>query len=822
MARALHSGIPARPPVARGPPLSAIETVETAFEAWTRWVIRLRWAVIAAVAATSALLVAQVPGIRMDNSTQSFLKPEDPALILYDDFLERFGGDELIVIGVAPPRVFDLDFLAWLRDLHRDLEDEVPHVDEVLSLVNARSTRGEGDALIVEDFLEDWPETPEDLALLEARAAANPLYEDFLISRDGAFTVVSVRPDVWSGGAGADLDDILAFPDDAPDAAATERHFLTDVESRALVEAVERVVERHASPRYPTHLAGTPILSESLNAKTQRDITLFNGLSAALVCALLFLLFRRASGVLLPLLVVFLSLGSIYGTMGVLDVPLSVITQILGPFLITVGVCDSVHILAIFYQRLAEGDERREAIVHAMGHSGLAVLMTSLTTAAGMASFNTAALAPIAYLGLLAPIGIGFALLYTVTLLPALLAVVPLRSGAQGRADFPRVDAVLARFGQLAHGRPWSVVAVFAGVLLVAGFGAAQVRLAHDSLLWFPEDDPFRVASELLDEELRGTTTLEVLVETGRENGLHDPGQLRRLEAMGLEAESFERGPVFVGKAVSLADVVKETHRALNANRQEFYVVPDDRQLVAQELLLFENSGSDDLEDFTDTLFSTARMTLKIPWYDAVEYGPFVRDLRERFAEMAGEGTRIEITGLTALLSRTFEAVVLSLGRSYVFAIAVITPLMMLLVGSVRRGLLSMIPNLTPIVLVIGIMGWLGISLDIATLTIGSIVLGVAVDDTIHFVHKFRRYSEESGGDVGFAIQETLRTSGRAMLFTTLILAAGFFVFAGAYMRNMKVFGVLTGIACIAAFLADVLLAPALLTLWDRRVNGRR
>jgi len=170
------------------------------------------------------------------------------------------------------------------------------------------------------------------------------------------------------------------------------------------------------------------------------------------------------------------------------------------------------------------------------------------------------------------------------------------------------------------------------------------------------------------------------------------------------------------------------------------------------------------------------------------------------------------VTGLMMLLGKIFDSMIRSMMRSYAFALIVITPLMMLLLGSLRRGLVSMIPNLMPVLAVLGIMGWLGVPLDSTTMMVGAMVIGIAVDDTIHFMHKFHRYYEETG-DLEAAVAETMRTTGSAMLFTSLVLVVGFSVFGLSELTNVRIFGLLSAFAAAVAFLADLLVAPALLAV---------
>ncbi|HAK59332.1 MAG TPA: Fis family transcriptional regulator, partial [Nitrospiraceae bacterium] len=309
--------------------------------------------------------------------------------------------------------------------------------------------------------------------------------------------------------------------------------------------------------------------------------------------------------------------------------------------------------------------------------------------------------------------------------------------------------------------------------------------------------------------------------DTHRENGLHDPAILNQLERSVKFASDLHIENMSVGKAWTITAILKEIHQALNENRREFYAIPQDRKLVAQEFLLFENSGSDDLEDVVDTSFSKARFTLKSPFHDAMVYKVLLDTVKDHFKKNY-PGVTITVTGVMALFTAIIHNVVTSMVKSYSYALSIITVLMMVLIGRVRIGMLSMVPNLVPIMVILGIMGWLGISFDLSTILIGSITIGIVVDDTIHFMHNFRRYVEETG-DVAVAVRRTMLTTGRAMLITTVVLASGFFNTMLAEMKNTAVFGLLTGSAVVLALVADYFLAPALMTLvYRRKKDGRR
>ncbi|MCP4005809.1 MAG: MMPL family transporter [bacterium] len=790
------------------------DRIEGFFESWGYFIIRFRWLAIAVVVGLTAFLASYLPSLTVDNSTESFLRPDDPSVVLYNDFRDQFARDDRILVAIVTPDVFKLEFLEKLRALHRDIENEIPYLQEVTSLLNARSTRGEHDALIVGDLVEVWPENRAEVLALRERVRANPLYRDVLISADETLTVISIKPFTYS--TLGEEDALAGFDEPEFSETPAEPQYLSSAENRAIYDSLMEVAERHRSAEFPIHLGGALPMTENINEHMGQDVLLYVSLGLLAIFLLLMVLFRRVMGVVSPLIVVGLSLSSSLGFMVMLGIPGSSAVQMLPMFLLAVGVCDSVHILTIVYQELHSGSSKEDAIAFAMGHSGLAVLMTSVTTAAGMVSFVTAELAPVAHLGVIAPIGVMLALAYTLVLLPALLAIAPSRRTRKttGRGTGEVLNLFLTRTGGVATRNPWRVLGFAAALMVLCFVGVAKLRFSHNSIEWFPPGDPLREAMLIIDGALDGTITLEVIIDSGKENGLHEPRTLKRIEYAMRYAQALERGEISVGKVTSIVDVVKETHQALNENRSEFYVVPEARDVIAQELLLFENSGTDDLVELVDTEFRTARVTVRVPWADAMLYPVFMNELEVEFKNILG-GLSFEMTGLMALMSTIFRGLMISMARSYAFALAIIVPIMMLLLGSVRMGMLSMIPNLMPVVATIGLMGWLDMPLDASTIMIGAIIIGLAVDDTIHFMHKFQRYYAESG-DASLAVQKTLSTTGAALLFTTLVLSAGFLIMSLSYLVNMTNFGILLAFATVVAFLADIIVAPSLMVLAAR------
>lgn len=808
---------------------SARDRIDHGFAAWAKITIRFKWIFAVLLIALSGFMAAQLRHLTMDTSTEGFFHPDDPNIITYEAFRDQFGRDEMIVLLIESDHIFSQDFLKKLSQLHKEIENNVPNLEDVNSLYNARKTTGREGELIVEDLLEEMPQTEAEMQALKEYVLSAPLYKNLLIDPTGRYTAVMVQTSAYSaqgqdnfGAGGFDMGTEFGAPD-------AERKPITDAENSAIIAQIKEIKTKYEAEDFKIAFTGSPVVTAFLKQAMQSDMRKFTLLSIGGIIVFLGLSFKRFSGVLLPLATVVLSFVYTLGLMSMTGTAVKLPTQIMPSFLLAVGIGASVHLMAMFYKDYhKEKGNKEAAIVDAMEHSGLPIFMTSLTTAAGLLSFAGAKVAPISDLGAFAAFGVMVALFLTLTLIPTFLAILPVRNiGRHDKGlDKTLTDKFLIKLGDFAYDHYKAVTLTGFALIAIALLGITQLRLAHNVMVWFPEDSAIRQHSEKMDKVMKGTVSVEMIIDTGKENGLYDPeimAAMSQLEeyALTLEPKDYDSQEAFVGKTLSLATMLKEIHQALNENRPEFYAIPDDRELIAQEFLLFENSGSDDLEDQVDSQFSLARFTAKAPWIDSNAYVPLLEDLQAKSEELFGDKATVRITGMITLFARTMDIMIHTMVRSYGLAALVITVLMILLLGKFKLGLISMIPNLSPIILTLGIMGYFGLPLDMFTLLIGSIALGLAVDDTIHFFHNYRKYFDETG-DSKLAIEKTLATAGRAMLVTSIVLTLGFWLYMLATMNNLFNFGMLTGFALLFAFFGDVLMAASLLTWLDLKKQRKQ
>ena len=805
-------------------------------------IIRRKWLVLAGVMLLLVGAASRLPNLQFDTSLEAFFHDEDPVLIEYNNFKDDFGSDKAVLLTIKTPGVFEKDTIRKLVSLHEKLEKELPYLDEVISLANITYVEGKADELLIEDLLKDWEQ--KELSELKRKALSNPLYKDLIISSDATLTTLMLRPVAFLakddtgirsstsekkaanaeselggfdgeselGGfeeeAGSSLKSSTAQADKIDDNSSLVH--LSINHEREFMAVVKKITAQFNSDDFRIYIGGLMVMESDIMDSMQSNMPIFTVIAISLICILLSVLYRRVSAVVIPLIVVIISLIFTLALMSITGTAFTLTSQILPSFLLAVGVGDSVHLITIFYQHLAKGVSKEVAIQGAMKHAGFACLITSLTTAGGLLSFSMAELLMIAELGIFGAAGVLIAMLLSIVLIPTLLAIVPIKPMKQALTS--ESMPLLTKMGLFACRNPRRVI--FSGFLLfVLGcIMAAQLRFSHNPINWMPEGHELRVSNDFINEKMKGAMFAELILETETENEMKTLKWMEALDEFHRQAEQVSYGGVDVGKVTSLADTLKQINKALHENSDEYYSIPQDSDLIAQELILFENGGSDDLERQTDALYTTARVSIKMPWLDANRYKPIIDELEQIAREVFPENGQITITGMVTMISKTIILLLSSMMLSYLVAILSISFMMILVLGRFRLGLVSMIPNVLPIVMGLGVMGALDLPLDAMSILVGSIALGLAVDDTIHFFHHFQ-LNYRLSGNVEQAVISTINTTGKAMLFTTVILSLAFLSFIFSEMSNLFSFGVTTSFTICIALFADILLAPAIIRL---------
>jgi predicted RND superfamily exporter protein len=792
-------------------------TLERYLIVMTRLFFRHPWKTLLLVLMLLGFTVSHLPTLTIDMSPEALLHEDDPYRLGYDRFRSEFGQDRIILLTITTPDLFNERFFLKLRRLTQEIEAKVPYVKKVHSLITVRDIWGDDRQLHVDELLENLSIEPIDYTALKEKVFKHPFYQNHLISADGLTTAVIVETEAVIDDAPSDIDTTAILNPELfdPDIErSTAEHFINVEENHAVVESIFGIISNYQSSDFKMAFSGTPVVMDIYNQVTRADMSKCSLILLGVIVLFLFALFRRLFGIFMPLIIVTASYYSAMGLMAFSQIPVKIMSSVLPSFILSVGIADAVHILTHFFQYLQQGYSKEEAIISALRHSGVAILLTSLTTAAGLLSFSFVEMAAVSEMGVFAAVGVVFALLYTLVMIPVMVSLLPIKPKEKRKRQGGLMDRILSQFGRLATTRPKAIAVVTALLLVVFGSLLFKLRFSDHVLKYFPDDMQVKQDTLYIQDKLNGLLAFEIIVDTGVKNGLYEPAVLNRIEDA-IEQLKQVKDPVsgfYVGNVISIIDLVKEINQALNNNDPQFYTIAQDREILAQELFLFELSGADDLKAITDSDFSKTRISVKVPWLGSVDFSRIVHRIDRILTPIFNDSEQFSMTGMSVILARTYPATLNSMYHSYLIAFVVISLMLILLVGGFRIGLASIIPNILPIMLVMGSLAIFDITLDMTSMMIGSIALGLVVDDSLHFIYSYRRFWMQSG-DSGDAVRQTLQTSGRALLITSVVLACGFFSLMNATLLYLVQFGLLLGLIILLALLADFLVLPAILVL---------
>ena len=758
-----------------------------------------------------------LPNIKIDMSPQAALHSNDPVLLEYNQFFEKYGGDENIIIAIKHDNIFSHKFLNKLIRLHHTLEENVPSINQVKSLVNVRNIHGENDDVIIAGLLDTWPQNDQELQQTKTQALTNPFYKDLYISEDGKMTTVVLEVSAFSS---EEKDDYETFFNEKD---KTESTPISNQENHTRITALNTIIEQFNTPDFKIYITGPPIVLNVLTQSMTLNMKIFVLLSLLIIILVLYIIFRRISGILLPLSIVFFTVLLTFAFMALLQIPITVTSQIIPSFLIVVGISDSIHILTVFYKKLEQGKKKKQAIIEALGYSSLAVTLTTLTTAIGLSAFALSEIAIIAQLSVFAAIGVLIALLLTIIMLPALIAILPIQENTLADKKKKYTDYFLDHLFKhitiLTLSHPWKIIFGFLTLSFIGIVLVLQLQFSFFPLQWLSEDNTLRTSTELIDKEMKGSVLLEILIKTNIENKLYNTEFTHKVDHFVTNINKINTENYQPSKAIAYTNIIKEINKALHENNEAFYTVPSSDKLIAQELLLFESSGQSDLNKFINNTYSTAHISILLPRIDAIHNAVLINKLKKHLTTLFGSEYSIVFTGGIPLVSKVVLLIIDGFTKNYFIVYGLITLMMILLLGNIQIGLISMIPNIFPLLIGLGTMTLLDMPVGIMTILMGTIAVGLSVDDTIHFMHHFKNYYEKNK-DIERSIYLTLQTTGRAILFTSIILTLGFIILIFSSMQNIINFGMILSVIIIMALLADIILSPALMVVYYKKYKG--
>ena len=738
-----------------------------------QWVVGRPWPFIAFFILVTGFFATQLPALEIDPEVKNQLPAEMPGRLDIQRIEGVFGGSEMLMVVLTAEDVLAADTLRRLEKISEGLED-VDSVDRVMGLFTLTDIQGEDGMMVVEEAIERIPETPAERDALAERLRENDLVYGNVLAED--FTAVATI--------------------------ALLSTSTTDSES---IAAVQAVLDAHPGPE-AIAIGGMPVVRTRVSEDIRSDMQRFVPIGLLIILGFLYVCFRQLRGVLLPFLGVVMSTIGAMGTIPLMGWKVQMVTVILPVILLAVANDYGIHLMAKYQEENVPGRDRSKTAIaqRVLEDLGGPVVAAGLTTMAGLLCLTTHIIVPAKQLGILASIGVGFALLASICFVPALLAVLPVAepiASLTGEAESTRLERLLAWVADLVVARPKALIASLLVTATVATSGIAFLQVDTNPVNYYDAGAEVAQTAALINKHFGGSTELSILLG----GDLQEPEMLHRIDALEAELAAMPQ----VGQTQSVVQVVKKMNQAVMGGAKEAYALPDSREAVAQYFLLYSMGG--DPEDFSrmvDFEYEHALVVARINSTGTQDIAKVVQAAEAHLAEAPPPG-EVVVGGFGALFVDLVRAVVDGQILSLALSVALVFVLVGIAFRSVAAGFWSVVPLGMAIPVLFGLMGYLAIELNIVTAMLSSIMIGVGIDYTIHFLWRFRD-ERRAGHEPPVALHRTLSTTGRGIVFNALSVVTGFAVLLISNFLPVKFFGFLV-VVCISACLVGALvLLPAI------------
>lgn len=758
--------------------------------AWAKFVTQRRWLVLGITLLAAGLSFIPMNNIYYDNSNESYFVEGDPNLTAFNQLLELFGDVEYLSIGVVAPEsqtdLFTSETLTVIHELTEFLETR-PEVTQVRSLSKYEYTHSDGGMLATDDLVEDF-QSPTDLDEAREIIQGEPLALGSLITEDLRHTrvVARVRYEVGSSQ-----------------------------KKMSLMKSVrEFIAEKEFAERdYPLYLSGQPVFTEQFEVLTKRDQAWINPTMAVLMIVILFISFRSVTGMLMPWAVIGTGIVLVTGIQGLLVWPHSVVESALVPALIIIGVGISVHVLVEFYHFRAKQLPPPQAAEEAIFHLWVPAFYTALTTAAGFLALGVTELVPVRQFAWLGAIGAMMLFLVAMTLMPALLSFIkPFSAKTRRVVETGKVSQLTSKLPAFTRNYRKPITLLGAGLLAISLWLIPNIEVDSNFITYFKQDNPTRSDLNYFDRVYNGIQNIDLVIDSGEEGGIHSPELLQQVDQLQAWLEAQPE----TGAANSLVDFHKQINQALHYDDPDWYRLPDSREMAAQFLLLYDNTGPDeDLTDAKDFYEQYLRVSIPIANMRSSETDQFLSRVQDHI-DVEHPDLNVDMTGSLVMYNAQDIYINQGMYRSFMVALVIIGLSFIVLFRSLKYGLIALIPSVVPILMTGSLLVLLDIPLNLGTMIVGAMTIGIAVDDAIHVMNRYL-LARRTGSNTHQAVTRAMTESGRAVVFTSIVLVSGFSVMLlGSFIPYIYT-GMFAATIMALALLGDLIFLPALLYWIDGR-----
>jgi predicted RND superfamily exporter protein len=724
--------------------------------------------------------------VKVDPSERALLGEDHEGWEYYQFVRRIFGNDETIMVAIDAEDVFSPPAI----DLVRRLTDRLSAIDgvsKVVSIANALAIKSTDYGMDIAPLMDKAPQTPADYEALRSQAMENPFIKNTLVAEGHRTTAIIIN--------------------------------LEDMQDHALMKqvnaAVENVVAEEAS-KAGVWITGMPRIMLATKEMVLDDLIKFPPLITLVMMVLLWLFLRSIVAVIVPLMSVIISVVLTVATITSLGYSLNILTALVPPLLMILTLSYSMYIVSDFRLAIKRRHMEEAETADILYKASLPVLLAGLTTAVGFMSLYINELSAIREFGLFSVIGVIYATIISLTFTPSLLVLfkrlLPIKQTAEKPVDESAFDHIIKRIARFDAEHRIAIYIIAGVVLAISIGGMTKLRVGTEHITNFSPDSEIRQAFQHANKQLNGINPFSIIVQSNYPEAFKDPANLRELEKLQAWLEAQPE----VGGVTSLVDYLKFINRAFNDNNPDFEKIPDSKKMVGQLLFFTE---SEDSERLVDPGYRITNMIVRARVIDSDDTARLVERVNERLQQLP-EHMTARATGNPVLMNRAIEDIMWGQVESIFIALVIVYAILVSLFLSFRIGFIAIIPNILPVVVYFGMLGITGISLNPSTSLIAPMIIGVAIDDTIHYFARFNNIAREYHDPKESTIR-TLGVVGRPVTYTSMALSIGFLVLTTSDLRMQAQVGAMASFALIVAWLSDFFLTPALCsrlriaTLWD-------
>lgn len=762
---------------------------------WGEFILKYKWMVVITSVVLTLSLASQ--GVmKFDGDYHVFFNKSNPELEAFDALQDKYSKDDNILIVLAPNNgdVFTKENLIAIEELTANSWD-TPYSTRVDAITNFQHTRAEGDDLYVEDLsYESAGKTVAEIESIREIALKEPLLVERLINPQGSVTAINITLSL--PGVDSELE--------IPEVTSVTRKMISDFEEKY--------------PQFKTYVTGNVPLTTAFFEASQNDLALI-GIMFLIVIVVTLILTRNIFATIATLFVVIFSIMSAVGFIGITGIKLTPPSSVFPTMILTLAVADSIHILITFLQKFRkDGLDKNAAIVESLRLNFMPVLITSLTTVIGFLTLNLGDVPPFWHLGNITAFGMTMAFLFSTTTLPALMAIFPIWRKKETKSAKSNKLNLYHTLGQFVVKRPVQLTVISSIFILVMGGFALQNIFNDQFVEYFNKTVKFRTDSDFANDNLTGVYNIQYSIGSGESGGINNPEYLNKLDAF----EQWLKEQKEVRHVSSFAEVSKRINKSMHGDDPAFYKVPQNREEAAQYLLLYELSlpFGLDLNNQINVDKSETRLTATIDKIGSAEMIDFNKRAENWLKDNAPEYMNSIGVGPNMMFANLGFRQAESMTKGNIIAILLISVVLMFALKNFKMGLLSLIPNVAPVIIGFGFWAlYLG-EINQGMVIVFGMTLGIIVDDTVHFMSKFLRARRELGYDAKDSVIYAFETVGRALVTTTIVLVCGFSVLSTSPFALNSYMARITVIIILAALVIDFILLPALLILVHKKADA--